>query len=129
LPFGTGNPSFDLPTVSNVAPNFGINDDLAVWYGTPPTPTPIGSPGYSPSPTASPSATPTASPTANPTATPIPTATPAPTATPSPSATPAPSPTPTATPLPACTKNQKPGTPPTCSCNPPYFVQGSGRCK
>ena len=34
----------------------------------------------------------------------------------------------TNTSLPACTRNQRPGTPATCSCQPPMFVGQSGKC-
>lgn len=115
LPFGTGNPTFDPPSITTISPDAGINDDLAVWYGTPPTPTPVASPITSPEPTATPETTPSPDPSATPSETP--------------DISPSPSPSATPEPLPACTKNQKPGTPPTCSCNPPFFVQGNGMCK
>ncbi len=106
---GEDEPEFDDPDVSIVDMTYGVNEHLAVWTGTPPTPSPIPTPAGTPSG----SPTPTPEPTATPTGTPGPT----PTATPEP------------TPLPACTKNQKPGNPPTCSCNPPYFIQNNGQCK
>ncbi len=120
-------PTFGAPTVSNVNSTWGINDRLAVWMGTPPTPTPYPTPIASPTATPTPTPAPTATPT--PTPTPIPTVTPVPTATPVPTPTPAPTPTPTPTPLPVCVRNERPGVPPACDCRPPFFIQGNGMCK
>ncbi|MBA2378692.1 MAG: prepilin-type N-terminal cleavage/methylation domain-containing protein [Blastocatellia bacterium] len=104
---GEDEPEFDDPDVSLVDFAYGVNEHLAVWTGTPPTPSPIPTPAGTPS--GSPSPTPSGTPSPTPTGTP--------------------SPTPSPTPLPACTKNQKPGNPPQCSCNPPYFIQNNGQCK
>jgi prepilin-type N-terminal cleavage/methylation domain-containing protein len=112
---GTSAPAFSNPTIANVATGTGINEHLAVWYGTPPTPTPMGSP--------------TSTPVVSPTPTPAPTATPSGTPTPTPSGTPTPTPSGTPAPLPICARNARPGNPPTCDCKPPYFVQGNGQCK
>lgn len=62
--------------------------------------------------------------------TPTPVGTPIETGTPDPEPTiPSEEPTPEPTPLPTCSRNQRPGNPPTCACLPPYFVQGNGQCK
>jgi prepilin-type N-terminal cleavage/methylation domain-containing protein len=104
---GEAVPTFANPAVSNVATDNGINPYLAVWTGTPPTPTPVGTPSGSP----------------------IPTATPTPIPTPTGSVTPTPTPVGSPTPLPNCTRNQRPGNPPICHCPPPWNVQGNGQCK
>ncbi|MEO8041022.1 MAG: prepilin-type N-terminal cleavage/methylation domain-containing protein [Acidobacteriota bacterium] len=121
-------PTFADPTITNVDSNTGINQQLAVWTGTPPTPTPFPTPnGGTPTPT--PTVTPTPSPTATVTPTPTPTVSPTPTPTVTPSPTVLPTPTPSPTPLPVCIRNERPGTPPACACLPPFFVQGNGQCK
>jgi len=104
-------PTFTEPSVTDVASNFGINEDLSVWTGTPPTPTPVATPiGGTPTPTPTPTLTPTP--------------------TPDPAATPTPTPSPTPTPR-SCNIHpaEVPGTPPVCECAPPRFVQGNGMCK
>ncbi len=104
---GESIPSFIAPTVTTVATSSGINEDLAVWTGTAPTPTPAGTP----------SGTPSTTPTPTPTITP----------TPDPSATPTPTPSPT--PLAACVYSQRPGNPATCDCRAPWSVQRNGKCQ
>ncbi len=104
---GEAVPTFANPAVSNVASDNGINPYLAVWTGTPPTPTPVGTPSGSP----------------------VPTATPTPTPTPTGSVTPTPTPVGSPTPLPSCSTNQRPGNPPVCLCDRGRFVQGNGMCK
>jgi Tfp pilus assembly protein FimT len=78
------------PTLTTIPATDGINSDLTVWTGTPPTP--------NPTPTATPTQTPSGSPTATPTAT----------ATPTGSATATPTATPTASPtqLPSCSQKR-----------------------
>ncbi len=116
------------PDVTTVSSTQGINPDVMVWNpgvpGLTPTPSPTGvplpSPSISPIPSPSPSPSPTAFPTPTPTPTPTPMGTPL--------ATPTPTPTPSPTPLPACVKNQRPGNPPTCQCNSPWFIAKNGKC-
>ena len=117
-------PAVTDPVVSDVSSTDGINADLTVWIGQPPTPEPT--PSISPTITPTPSTTPTPSPSPSPTASASPTATPSglPTATPSQTPTPTPSPTP----LPACTLNQRPGSPPVCQCMAPWFIGKNGKC-
>lgn len=117
---GESIPSFTAPSVSNVNASVQVNPLLSVWNlisGGTPTP----SPSVSPVPTASP--LPSPDPTDTPTPTPDPSVTPTPT--PDPSVTPTPSPTP----LPDCTLNQKPGTPPVCTCRLPWVVGHNGKCQ
>lgn len=96
---GESVPGFIAPTVSTVATSAGINEDLAVWTGTAPTPTPLETP----------SETPPASPTPTPSGSPTPTLTP--------------------TPLRACDYGERPGNPATCDCQPPRSVQRNGKCQ
>ncbi|HEY8562634.1 MAG TPA: prepilin-type N-terminal cleavage/methylation domain-containing protein [Pyrinomonadaceae bacterium] len=126
-------PSFDEPTVTDVATNTAINewvvirdDDAALPipsgsptpYVTPTTPTP-STPIPTPTATATPTPTATATPTPNVTPTPTPT-------TPSPTATPTPTPTPT--PANYCTSGQKPSQS-GCVCQLPMTVRQNGKCQ
>ena len=111
-------PTFDDPTVTNVAVGTGIDNRLTVWTGTPPTPTP----GASTTP-----ATPTPLPTLTPTATPTPS--PTATASPSGSGTPPATATPTPTPTRSCSYGEKPiGNPPSCVCRAPMYKDKNGKC-
>jgi Tfp pilus assembly protein FimT len=121
---GESMPNFNAPNVSNTwsNSNSGINPDLAVMTGTPPTPTPTGSV----LPTATP--TPTASPTTSPTGSPVGTPTPSPSVSPSVSPTVSPTATPSPTPLPACSLGQTIGDPPTCTCSGSLLESKNGKC-
>jgi len=121
---GESMPSFNAPDVSNTwsNSNSGINPELSVMTGTPPTPTPVGSPGGTATPTPSPS--PSTSPVGSPTADPTPTPSPSPSVSPSVSPTATPSPTP----LPACSLGQTIGDPPTCTCSGSLLESKNGRC-
>ena len=93
-------PTFDPPTVTTYPAANGVDEDLIIWTGTPPTPTPFP-PFTSPTPTPMPSATPDTT---------IP-------------------PTPTPTPIRACNYNEKPhGNPPTCVCYQPMYLGNGGKC-
>ncbi len=115
---GETYPAIADPSVSTVSNTSGINPDVAVWNA------PVVEPEETS--TGSPTPTPTATPTPTPTATPTPTPQTSPTPTPTPTATPTPTPTPA--PLPSCTKGQRPGNPPTCQCNSPWFIGRNGKC-
>lgn len=122
---GEALPTFSPPTVTNVATNSGINDELAVWTGTPPTP----NPSATPSGTVSPTPTPTLPPLPTITPIPLPSVTPIETPTPIPTATPTATPEPSATPLPDCARNERPGDPAACYCRPPMSVSQNGKCQ
>ena len=130
---GESIPSFTAPSVSDVDPSVQINPLLSVWNlitGGTPTPTPSGTPPLS-TPTPDPSTpTPTPDP-GTPTPTPDPSVTPTPTPTPSvtPTPTPTATPSPTPTPLPDCSLNQRPGSPPVCTCRLPWVVGHNGKCQ
>lgn len=95
-------PTFDPPTVASYPGTNGIDDDLIIWTGTPPTPTPFP-PFSSPTPTP----VPPVSPTANPSGTP----------------------TPSPTPIRACAYNERPhGNPPTCVCYSPMYLGNGQKC-
>lgn len=101
-------PTFDPPTVAAYPPTSGVDDDLTIWSGTPPTPTPFP-------------------PFTSPTPTPLPSATPTPVGTPPVGPTPLPTPTPT--PIRACVYNERPrGNPPTCVCYSPMYLGNGSKC-
>jgi cell division septation protein DedD len=131
---GESMPNFNAPSVTDTWSNStsGINPDLAVMTGTPPTPSPTGSVVATPTPTASPTASPTSSPISDPTPTPTPSPTasptPSPTASPTPSPTASPTATPSPTPLPACALGQTIGSPATCDCSGALLQSKNGKC-
>jgi Tfp pilus assembly protein FimT len=123
---GESIPNFNAPNVSNTwsNSNSGINPELSVMTGTPPTPTPVTPPVGTATPTPSPS--PSTSPVGSPPASPSPTVSPSPSPSVSPSVSPTASPSPT--PLPACALGQTIGSPPACDCSGLFLQSKNGKC-
>ncbi len=115
-------PSIAEPALSNVPSNFGINSDLTIWVGIPPTAEPTPSPSSSPTPAATATPSPSAYPSPTPSGYPSPTPSGLPSASPTPTAVPSPAP------LPSCSLNQRPGNPATCQCMAPWFIGKNGKC-